>query len=144
METFRPHRALVLLACSSLAWSGADAQTQGSSAAGRSTTKRVEALQRQVTEQGRQLDELRKQSAEQEARYRELQDRLTTQEARGAPRTDGAKTAEAKPAAEGEAVEIGPRPVRVGVAPSDDAPPAPVAQLFDEPSILTPKGTFVF
>jgi len=144
METFRPHRALVLLACSSLAWSGADAQTQGSSAAGRNTTKRVEALQRQVTEQGRQLDELRKQAAEQEARYRELQDRLTTQEARGAPRADGAKTAEVKPAAEGEAVEIGPRPVRVGVAPSEDAPPAPVAQLFDEPSILTPKGTFVF
>ena len=144
METFRPHRALLLLACSSLAWSGADAQTQGSSTAARNATKRVEALQRQVTDQGRQIDELRKQAAEQEARYRELQERLVTQEARGAPRTDGAKTAEVKPAAEGEAVEIGPRPVRVGVAPSDEAPPAPVAQLFDEPSILTPKGTFVF
>ena len=35
--------------------------------------------------------------------------------------------------------------MRVGVAPSAEAPPMPqVAQIFDEPGILTPRGKFVF
>src|SRR3982751_6102944 len=81
METFRPHRALVLLACSSMAWTGADAQSQGTSTT-RTTSKRIEALQKQLTDQGREIEALRKQASDQDARFRELQDRLITQEAR--------------------------------------------------------------
>ncbi|RST56771.1 transporter [Variovorax sp. MHTC-1] len=137
METSRQHRALALLACSSLAWSGAVAQAQGTSPA-RGAAKRMEALQQQLTEQGRQIEVLRQQAQEQEARYRELQERLQTQEARSAP------PPESKPAAT-EVADTGPRPVRVGVAPSSsDASAVPeVAPIFDQPGILTPRGKYV-
>ena len=88
METLRSSRALVLLACSSMAWSGALAQSQtsqGASAPARSTAaanRRIEALQKQLTEQGQQIDELKKLTADQEARFKELQERLEGQEAR--------------------------------------------------------------
>jgi hypothetical protein len=137
METSRQHRALALLACSSLAWSGAVAQTQGTSPA-RGAAKRMEALQQQLTEQGRQIEALRQQAQQQEARYRELQERLQTQEARSVP------PPESKPAAT-EVADTGPRPVRVGVAPSSsDASAVPeVAPIFDQPGILTPRGKYV-
>lgn len=136
METSRQHRALALLACSSFAWSGAVAQAQGTPPA-RSAAKRMEALQQQLTEQGRQIEALRQQAQEQEARYRELQERLQTQEARSAP------PPESKPAAT-EVADTGPRPVRVGVAPSGDALQVPeVAPIFDQPGILTPRGKYV-
>ncbi|CAN7402146.1 transporter [Variovorax sp. LjRoot84] len=136
METSRQHRTLAFLACSSLAWSGAVAQAQGTSPA-KSATKRMEALQQQLTEQGRQIEALRQQAQEQEARYRELQERLQTQEARSAP------PPESKPAAT-EVADTGPRPVRVGVAPSGDALQMPeVAPIFDQPGILTPRGKYV-
>jgi hypothetical protein len=138
METSRQHGALALLACSSLAWSGAAAQAQGTSPARSTATQRMEALQQQLTEQGRQIEALRQQAQEQEARYRELQERLQTQEARSAP------PPESKPAAT-EVADTGPRPVRVGVAPSSsDASAVPeVAPIFDQPGILTPRGKYV-
>ncbi|MDM0112572.1 acetate kinase [Variovorax sp. J22R133] len=37
----------------------------------------------------------------------------------------------------------GERPVQVGVAPRKEEQAPPIAQLFDEPSVLTPKGRFV-
>jgi len=144
METFGPHRALALLACSSLAWSGALAQSQSASST-RSAAKRLEVLQQQLKEQGRQIDALKEQADQQEARYRELQERLATQEARGAPAPDATRTANRKPPAEGESADGGTRPVQVGVAPSDETPQPPqYAQLFDEPGVLTPKGKFTF
>jgi hypothetical protein len=138
METSGRHRALAFLACSSLACTGAIAQAQGTSSA-RGAAKRMEALQQQLTEQGRQIEALRQQAQEQEARYRELQQRLQTQEVRSVP------PPESKPAAAAVA-ETGPRPVRVGVAPSSssDAPAVPeVAPIFDQPGILTPRGKYV-
>ncbi|MBT2325561.1 acetate kinase [Variovorax paradoxus] len=139
LETSRQrHRALAFLACSSLAWSGAMAQAQGTSPA-RSADKRMETLQQQLTEQGRQIEALRQQAQEQEARYRALQERLQTQEARSAPPPPPVS----KPAATAVA-DTGPRPVRVGVAPSADAPSVPeVAPIFDQPGILTPRGRYV-
>jgi hypothetical protein len=98
----------------------------------------MEALQQQLTEQGRQIEALRQQAQQQEARYRELQERLQTQEARSAP------PPESKPPA-AEVADTGPRPVRVGVAPSSsDASAVPeVAPIFDQPGILTPRGKYV-
>jgi hypothetical protein len=98
----------------------------------------MEALQQQLTEQGRPIEALRQQAQQQEARYRELQERLQTQEARSVP------PPESKPAAT-EVADTGPRPVRVGVAPSSsDASAVPeVAPIFDQPGILTPRGKYV-
>jgi hypothetical protein len=143
METNRLQRTLVLLACSSVAFSGAIAQTQGGPAA-RSTSKRVDALQQQLKEQSRQIEALQRQTQEQEVRYRELLERMASQEARGAPPPAAARQAEAAAPAPGEQADSGPRPVRVGVAPTVDAPVPAVAPLFDEPGVLTPRGKFVF
>lgn len=155
METFRPQRALVLLACSSMAWSSAIAQSQGTSqgtsqaspqgaSSSKSTNRRIEALQKQLTEQGREINALRQQATEQDSRYRELQDRLATQEARTAPPPgSGQQTAEGN-RIPSESGESSPRAVRVGVAPSETTQGPPVAQIFnDDPGILTPRGTFV-
>ena len=155
MERIDPRKALALLACSSLACSATMAQTQDSEtskssgkraettvkksppARAESPTRRMEALQQQLTEQGRQIEALRQQTQEQEARYRELQERLQTQEARTAPRPEGAPPT--------GVAEAGPRPVRVGVAPSTEGtvPMPEVAPLFDQPGILTPRGKYV-
>lgn len=170
METIRPTRALVLIACSSMAWSSAIAQTQsqgqgqgtpstrnakqgqGTSSTARNANRRLEALQHQLAEQGRQIDELRQQAAEQESRYKELSERLTaqgqavnqnTQEARR-PLAPGSKPEVVVEGAQPGAEDTSTRPVRVGVAPSEEVQAPPVAQIFPEPSILTPKGTFVF
>ncbi|MBB3176048.1 acetate kinase [Variovorax sp. Sphag1AA] len=169
METYRSYGALLLLACSSMAWSDATAQSQGSEgsstsssaakpkpAPARPTTsntnpnRRVEALQKQVTEQGQQIEALRRQATEQETRYRELQDRLSSQEAKSAAPArpvpmpaPGSKIAEVPAGGAADASDTSTRAVRVGVAPSDEVQAPPVAQLFDEPSILTPQGHFV-
>ncbi|MGJ7508911.1 acetate kinase [Variovorax sp. GT1P44] len=148
METFRPHRALVLLACSSMAWSGAVAQTQGQGTAARNTAKRIEALQQQVTDQGKEIEALRKMASEQDARFRELQERLVSQEARELP-APGSKPQPVMPGMPGkiptETAEAGDAttPVRVGVAPVAETQSPPVAQIFSEPGILTPQGKFV-
>ncbi|HSV60868.1 MAG TPA: acetate kinase [Variovorax sp.] len=122
------------------------------------TANRVDALQRQVEAQGQQIEALRSQLAEQEARQRELQEKLTQsqeprQEARkpparapGAAEAAAATAATAGVAAEGAAQtapEGGERPVQVGVAPAPQETSPPLAQIFDEPSILTPRGKYV-
>ncbi|MEJ8845951.1 transporter [Variovorax rhizosphaerae] len=110
-------------------------------------------LQRQVNAQGQQIEALKKQVAEQDSRYRELQERLDKDAARtasgparpsAAAAFGGAAVAPgAKPSAGAPPAEDGERPVRVGVAPAaTPEPQAPVAQLFDEPSVLTPRGRF--
>lgn len=147
METIRLRRTLVFLACSTAAMTGAVAQTQGGPTS-RNANKRVDALQQQLAEQGRQIEALKQQTQEQEAKYRELLERMSTQEARTAPRPEGTRQAEgAAPAAASQGsdvAEAGTRPVRVGVAPSAEAPRPAVAPLFDEPGVLTPRGQFIF
>ncbi|MBS0451772.1 MAG: acetate kinase [Proteobacteria bacterium] len=128
------------------------------------TAKRVDALQQQLDAQSQQLDQLRSRLAEQEERYRQLQERLgpnqeARQEARkptvrppGTPVPEGggaaaaaaATAASAAVAAEaGQAGTEAARPVQVGVAPAEESVAPPMAQIFDEPSILTPKGHYV-
>ncbi|MDM0048581.1 acetate kinase [Variovorax sp. J22R115] len=153
METNRPLKALVLLAYSSMAWTGAVAQSQGTTAARntQTTAKRVEALQKQLADQGREIEALRKQASEQEARFRELQDRMVTQEARETLLAPGSKPQVITPGTPTRiptetaqsAEDTSTTPVRVGVAPAAEVEAPPVAQIFSEPSILTPKGTFV-
>lgn len=163
MQTSHRRRLRLLVLCSCLACAAMAAHAQQSQAnrAGRSavpTVKRVDALQQQVEAQGQQIEQLRSELAEQAQRYRELQERLSpAQEARqeprkptvrppGTPVPDGSGTAaSAAVAAEGaQAADAqAQRPVQVGVAPAEPSVAPPMAQIFDEPSILTPKGGFV-
>ena len=163
MQTFHRRRLRLLVLCSCLACAASAVQAQQNKS-GRNavpTAKRVDALQQQLEAQSEQLEQLRSRLAEQEARYRELQERLApSQEARQEPRkptvrppgtpvpdAGGAATAaSAAVAAEGAqaaAASEGARPVQVGVAPAEQSVAPPMAQIFDEPSILTPKGGFV-
>ena len=148
METSRRHRTLVILACSSVAWPGAVAQTQGADAA-KSTAKRMETLQRRLAKHEQQIEALQRQAQAQEVRFRELQSRWQTSPARSAPapRAEIIRTATRTPPPPAEAAppaEAGPRPVRVGVAPAPaEASMPPVAPLFDQPGILTPRGKYV-
>jgi hypothetical protein len=109
----------------------------------------MEALQHQVVEQGRQIEELRQQAAAQESRYKELTERLNAQAqtvnqvAQEQPRALRAPGSAPEPIPN-ESEDTSTRPVRVGVAPSEEIQAPPVAQIFEEPGILTPKGKFVF
>ena len=98
----------------------------------------IDALRRQVEEQQQILENLRKALGEQDARYRELQQQLEAQKrAQEAAQQRPAAPAQAQTAPPAEA----PRTVQIGTAPTP-APESPLAvpQLFDQPSVLTPKG----
>lgn len=109
------------------------------------TLKRLDTLQQQVTEQGLQIEKLRQQIAEQEARYtQQQQQNLARQEDAGS----GASAASAAPSSGQAGLAHAPpdgttQTVRVGVAPSTEEALPAVAQLFDQPGILTPPGRFV-
>ncbi|MGJ7522628.1 acetate kinase [Variovorax sp. LT1P1] len=100
----------------------------------------VAELQRQVAEQGREIEALRKSIAEQAARQQELQQALAE---RQHPARESERAAVAPPPAEPQPVAMAPRAVQVGQAPSQDARTLNVAPLFEQPGILTPKGTIV-
>jgi hypothetical protein len=100
--------------------------------------QRIDALEQQVSAQGREIEAMRQQVLEQEARYQDLE-RSVAESARSAPQP---VTAEAAPAGKVPA-DAGPRPVQVGVAPAVDNQPPPVAPLFDQPGILTQPGHYV-
>lgn len=160
MQTFHRRRLRLLVVCSCVACAmAAHAQQSQANKSGRNavpTAKRVDALQQQLEAQGQQIQQLRSQLADQETRYKELQDRLTpTQEARQEPRRPtvrppgtpvpeggGAATA-ASAAVAAEGGQEVTRPVQVGVAPAEQSVAPPMAQIFDEPSILTQAGHFV-
>lgn len=158
MKTCRQHRALVLLACSAVALSAPVVQAQQPQPAkpakkakapaqgvrpAKEANARMESLQQQVEQYGQQVETLRQRVTEQEARYQELQ-RMVSQEGRSPPRGESAQAADTVPAAPARAPDGASRPVRVGVAPSADAQQQPpVAPLFDQPGILTPRGRYV-
>lgn len=136
-----------VLACSSTVLLATLAQAQGT-ASSRSANKRIESLQRQVTEQGRQIEvlreTLRQQATEQEARYREQQRvEQERQEALSTARPESRPADDKKEAAASDTPDATTRSVRVGVAPSAEPQPPAVAPLFDQPGILTPRGRYV-
>ena len=100
----------------------------------------VAELQRQVAEQGREIEALRKSIAEQAARQQELQQALAERQNQA---RESERAAVAQPPAEPPPVAMAPRPVQVGQAPSQDARTLNVAPLFEQPGILTPKGTTI-
>ena len=109
------------------------------------TLKRLDALQQQVTEQGRQIESLRQQIAEQDARYTEQQHTITRlEDARNEPPSvAAAPPGSRQPGLANAAPDGSTQAVRVGVAPTAEETPPVVAQLFDQPGVLTPRGRFV-
>ena len=137
MKTHSSHRPWVLVTGSVMALSSAMVQAQ-SVPARKGITQRIEALEQQVSAQGREIEAMRQQVLEQEARYQDLE-RSVAESARSAPQP---ATAEAAPAGNVPA-DTGARTVRVGVAPAVDNQPPAVAPLFDQPGILTQPGHYV-
>lgn len=103
----------------------------------RNAAERMEALEQQVVEQGRQLDAMRQQLREQTARQQELE-RAVAEAQRNSRSTAAAAPPAAAPSAAGEG-----RPVQVGAAPQVDLQPPAVAPIFDQPGILTQPGNYV-
>jgi hypothetical protein len=94
-----------------------------------SVDQRIEALQQLVAEQGQQIETLRQQVASQS----------------GGTSPERAANISPQPAnnAAADAAEGSAQAVRVGVAPSEDTQTPKLAQLFDQPGILTPRGHYV-
>lgn len=128
---------IALCLCATVVASAAEAQTTASRPAPRRAPSPLAELQRQVAEQGREIEALRQSMAEQTARHEELQRALAENRAAA----DAAATAAAR--SEPRAVAVAPRPIQVGQPPSQDTRTFNVAPLFEQPGILTPKGTIV-
>lgn len=104
------------------------AQTQEAPVVGVATPAE---LRQRLEDQAREIQRLKQAVAEQEARQRELQRAL------GVSSNPSASTA-------ASASPAGPRPIQVGAPPEPDArPTAPVATLFEQPGILTPRKQLV-
>lgn len=140
MDTCRKNGPLAILAASALAMTAAASHAQGLPVAS-DDGARIELMQRQLTEQARQIETLRQAVADQEARQRELQRSLGQDPRAVAGRTEGAQAPPTQDMA--NSPDTTQRGVRVGTAPSQDSQPPAVAPLFDQPGILTPKGKFV-
>ena len=108
---------------------------------------RLDGLQRQINEQSRQLDDMRSSLATQEQNLSQLQQALNEEllanaRARGLPAPALVSTPMQVP---GYAQATGQQPGRqpVGQAPESQNRPPEVAQIFDQPGVLTPSGTLV-
>lgn len=126
------------VACAALAVTGsayaADAPTPADAAA----DSRLEALQRQVSEQSARLEALRRSMAQEEANLNEVKralgmEVLASQRARGAAPD---AVAQANP-------QGGTPPAPVGQAPDAEGRAPAVAPIFEQAGVLTPKGKMV-
>lgn len=108
---------------------------------------RLDYLQQQVNAQTQKLDQLRQSLAEQEGNVAELQralneERLAGARGRGAmPAMQYSPIAQTQPAPETGQETAPQQPV--GRAPEPETRPPEVAQIFDQPGVLTPRGKFV-
>ena len=108
---------------------------------------RLDGLQRQINEQSRQLDDMRGSIETQERNLSQLQQALNEEllanaRARGLPAPALSTGAMQVPAyAQTSTQQQAQQPV--GQAPESQERPPEVAQIFDQPGVLTPPGTFV-
>ena len=132
--TGRHHLALIAaaLTCAAGTVSAAD---------GAETGPTLGELKKMLLEQTQRLDALRKQMQAEEARLNQIRDkvgieRLETMRAAGPGEKTPARTTVAQ--AQQQQTQ---QPV--GVAPTEKEETAPVAQIFDQPGVLTPPGTYI-
>lgn len=144
---------MVLANCVSLAVAGL-AQAQDAPIG--SEDARLDQLEDQIEQQSRIIEELRASMAAQESNVAELRralaaERLEDTRGRGlksdewsmpVPVAASAAAAAAAAANAELAVEDPGRPV--GRAPGSDSRPPAIAQIFEQPGVLTPRGKFVF
>ncbi|MGU7771953.1 acetate kinase [Burkholderia sp. MR1-5-21] len=136
------------------------AEAQAQSLDAQSTQENISALRQEVDHHLKELDALKRKLADEEANLSRLSRALDARELsarRGAGTGDtGGAGGSAPPAATGAAAAAGtsgnvqaaaesvPAPSQpVGQAPVPDTAPPPVAPIFDQPGVLTPKHTFV-
>lgn len=110
-----------------------------------STEARIKRLEAQVQAQSQRLDTLEQTLTEREFEIAELKQAvgLDDMRARGVvanPAARPAPAAQAKP----QQTQTQQRQTPVGQAPPEPETPPQVAQIFDQPSVLTPAGSFVF
>jgi hypothetical protein len=96
---------------------------------------RLEALQRQVSEQLTRLDALKRSVAQEESNLNAVK-RALDQEVLGSQRARGIAPEATAQASPGDAAA----PTSVGQAPESDGRAPAVAQIFEQPGVLTPKG----
>lgn len=144
---------MVLANCVSLAVAGL-AQAQDAPAG--SENPRLDQLEDQLEQQSRVIEQLRAAMATQESNMAELRRALNDErleDARGrGPKSDewtmpvpvAASTAAVVAAAARAEIADQDSERPVGRAPASDARPPEVAQIFDQPGVLTPRGKFVF
>lgn len=105
-----------------------------------------EALLRKLEEQARHIEAQRKDLAEQEARVKETLRQLREEQRRADALLDQLRGAGAPPPATAAAADGRPAQVAqarqeaVGQPPADAARPREVAQIFEQPGVLTPRG----
>ncbi|KVC73965.1 acetate kinase [Burkholderia ubonensis] len=137
------------------------AEAQAQSLDTQSTQENISALRQEVDHHLKELDALKRKLADEEANLarlsrvldnRELAARRgagtgSTGESGGAapqPQADSGATAGSAPGIVQSAAESTPAPSQpVGQAPVPDTAPPPVAPIFDQPGVLTPKHKFV-
>lgn len=107
--------------------------------------ERLDAMRSQIAMQDEQIAAMKRALAAQEADYRALRHAVgldVLDQQRGGNVGSGGRMATALPMPTSDAVApSGAQPV--GQAPEDDGRPPPVAQIFDQPGVLTPRGKFV-
>jgi len=141
-------RARIAAATGLALLSGAAAAQQTGSAS------RLDDLQQQIDAQTLKLEQLRRAMAEQEGNVAELQralneERLAAARGRGEALVGGASAPIAIVGPEAPSTNATPQstmqdaPEPVGRAPEPEARPPEVAQIFDQPGVLTPRGRFV-
>jgi hypothetical protein len=120
--------------------------------------QRLDSLQQEINEQTRRLDELRQSLAQQERAVADLQQALD-EERLDAERGAGAAPGTVLPSLAQQAPAAAPAPQPqqqaaqqqqaqqrqqpVGQAPESASRPPEVAQIFDQPGVLTPAGQFI-
>lgn len=153
--------ALVLV---SLAAHSQNVPAQGAAKPGRPSQRaaspptdraRIERLQQLLAEQAEALESLRKLVGEQDARYRELEKTVLearqgqqAQQALQMQQLDQLRQTQQTPPTPGRTASVptgagGERQVSVGSAPPAPEPARAIAQLFEQPGVLTPKGQVV-
>lgn len=149
--SLRPHSAVWLLPLVSVCpftsqaqvspTAGQTSQTQGSRPAARPATlsQQVKQLQKQLNEQTRELQALRERLDTQVAQHKDLQQEVQVQRTAVATGTPPAVATGVTSAT----ADSSGRYVQVGVAPPVPEAPLQVAQIFDQPGILTQPGHYV-
>lgn len=105
---------------------------------------RLEALERQIAEQTERLEALQRAMAQEQRRLLEVREALGLQVLEAQRGGQGQGSQSPSPTAQAPApAPAAAQPTPVGQAPESDSRPQQVAQIFEQPGVLTPRGRAV-